>query len=219
MVERREGTGVAGLGRGGGSLNPGLEVPVEVALPLDDLDRDGLHVEELGAAGPVGEVGDGAIDELGPPRLDEQYVDVEHVARYGTLEELIDAFVDAYNAHDLDTLLELLSEDAELPGVGIDVEGFPVAVVSMWEERPNAVLTRGLLGEQPVTVLWDVAEAGAWARVALLTFELADEDGELGLVELLDDPTAIESAETDEPEPDLAEGARWEEWYEGEDGD
>lgn len=255
VVERRDqetdvAGRTAGLDQGGVSPSPALGDPMDVALPLDDLDRNGLHVEELGEGGPSGEIGEfgqvpdvgdvgvfgqvGNVEvvgeiglggvgdpalELGPPRLEDQFVDVEHVARYGTLEQLVDGFVDAYNAHDLDTLLELLSEDVELPEMGIDIEGFPVAVTTMWEEHPNAVLTRGLLGEQPVTVLWDVAEAGAWTRVAVLTFELADDDGQLGLVELLEDATLVESAEADEPEPDLAEGARWEEWYEGEDGD
>jgi hypothetical protein len=207
----------AGAGGSRHAGNAGLgEVQVEVELGLDDLAREGLHVEEVT---PTGEPGDLASDEVDRPRLEEQVVDGEHIARYGSLEELVDGFADAYNARDLDSLLELLAEDVELPGLGIDLEGFPVAVVAMWEERPNAVLTRGLLGEQPVTVLWDVGEAGTWSRVGLLTFELADDDGELGLVELLDDPSAVETAETDEPESDLPEGTRWEEWYEGEDGD
>lgn len=173
-----------------------------VELGLDRVDRDGIHVEEPDA-----------------PPLEEQYVDLEHVARYGGLEDLIDGFVDAYNAHDLDTLSELLAEDSELPGLGIDRSGFSRAVEGFWDQRPNAVLTRGLLEDSPVAVLWDMGDGDAWSRVALFAFDDADDDSEIGLVELIDDAAAIEAAETDEPEHDVPEGTRWSEWYEGADGE
>ncbi|MDQ3931241.1 MAG: nuclear transport factor 2 family protein [Actinomycetota bacterium] len=175
--------------------------PPSFELGLDRLDRDGIHLEEPDATPP-----------------EEQFVDLEHVARYGGLEELIDGFVDAYNAHDLDALFDLLAEDSELPGLGMDRSGFSGAVEGFWDQRPNAVLTRGLLEDRPVAVLWDMGDGDAWSRVALFAFDSADDDSEIGLVELIDDAAAIETAETDEPEHDVPEGSRWEEWYEGADG-
>ncbi len=184
------------VGRAGGPVGE----PLTFELGLDRIDRDGIHVEEP--------------DKL---PLDEQYVDLEHVARYGSLEDLIDGFVEAYNAHDLEGVTDLLAPDAELPGLGHDLAGFPSAIERLWDERPNAVLTRGRLEERPVAVLWDVGEGGAWVRVALLDFDGSDDDGQLELVELIDDAVTVEQAQADAPEPDLVEGARWEEWYEGDD--
>lgn len=202
MVEATEGGTVADSGsevvRAG---NLGGEPP-SVELGLDSIDRDGIHLEEPYAI-----------------PLEEQHVDLEHVARYGGLEDLIDGFVDAYNAHDFDTLVELLAEDSELPGLGNDRSGFSSAVEGFWDERPNAVLTRGLLEDRPVAVLWDMSDGDGWSRVALFAFDNADDDSEIGLVELIDDAPAIEMAETDEPEHDVPEGVRWAEWYEGADGE
>ncbi len=187
-----------GFGRAG---TPGGEPAID-ELGLDRVDREGIHVEEP--------------DKVA---FEDQYVDLDHVARYGSLEDLIDGFIDAYNAHDLDSLFELLSNEVELPGLGIDRSGFSAAVEGFWDERPNAVLTRGLLEDQPVAVLWDLGDGNAWSRITLFAFDDADDDGEIGLVELIDDAAGIEAAETDEPENDVPEGVRWEEWYEGADGE
>lgn len=199
MAYATEGSKVADAGSDIGRAGDGEPASVEFAF--DRVERDGIHLEEPDASG-----------------IEEHYVDLDHVALYGSLEDLIDGFVDAYNAHDLDVLLELLAEDSELPGLGNDRGGFSAAVQGFWDERPNAVLTRGLLEDRPVAVLWDMGDGDGWSRVALFAFDSADDDSEVGLVEVIDDAAAIEAAETDEPEPDVPEGVRWEEWYEGADG-
>ncbi|MDP8961386.1 MAG: hypothetical protein M3N32_07230 [Actinomycetota bacterium] len=202
MVEATEGGTVADGGSEDVRTNNVGREPSNVEFGLDSVDRDGIHLEEPDAM-----------------PLEEQYVDLEHVARYGSLEDLIDGFIDAYNAHDFDVLFELLAEDSELPGLGNDRSGFSAAVGAFWDERPNAVLTRGLLEDRPVAVLWDMGDGDGWSRVALFAFDSADDDSEIGLVELIDDAAAIETAETGEPEHDVAEGVRWAEWYEGADGE
>lgn len=188
---------------GGGALSD------EVVLDLDAIEREGLHIEDPDA-GPVD-------DDLGS--------DLQHLARYGSLESVIDGFIEAYNAHDLDGVLEVLAEDCELPGLGGDPQGFSRACDDMWDQRPHALLTRGLVDDQPVAVLWDVCTGmptrsanGRWERVGLFVFDRADRDDAIGLIEAIEDPAALEAAETDDPADDLVEGARWEEWYEG-DGD
>lgn len=163
-----------------------------------DLTDDGLHIESAD-----------------PPPLDDSDVDPVHQDRYGPLENLIDGFVDAFNAHDLDGMTGLLSDDVELPGLGGDGDGFREAMDAIWERRPNAILTRGLLVEEPVTVVWDVDEHGGWQRLAVLTYDLADD--RIGLVELIDDGALAVDVDTVEPEPEVAEGAVWDEWYEGAD--
>ena len=155
------------------------------------------------------------IESADPPPLDDSDVDLDHQQRYGTLENLIDGFAEAFNAHDLDGMVGVMSDDVELPGLGTDAAGFREAMDSVWERRPNAILTRGLLVEEPVTVVWDVDEHGGWQRLALFGYDLVDDC--IGLVELIDDGGLAAEVETMEPEPELAEGATWDEWYEGAD--
>lgn len=161
-----------------------------------DLNDDSLHIE-----GPE------------PRELDDSGVDPVHQDRWGTLENLIDGFVEAFNAHDLDGMMALFSHDVELPGLGGDAFGFPDTIGSVWNRRPNAILTRGLLEDEPVTVVWDVDDHGVWQRVALFCYDATDD--RIGLVELIDDAGAAHDAETAEPEHEVVEGATWDEWYEG----
>lgn len=95
--------------------------PEAEILDLASLELHGLHYEEQE-----------------PADLSED--DDEHVD--GSLQSLIDAFAEAYNAHDVDGVLELLDRDAELPGMGGDLTGFVPSVERLWDDRPMAVLTR-----------------------------------------------------------------------------
>lgn len=184
--------------------------------------RQGMLAPSTNGHGPEGPDGDDVLDLTDdslhiegyePFELDDRGVDAVHQERWGTLENLIDAFVEAFNAHDLDGMEALFSGDVELPGLGGDAAGFPGTIESVWHRRPNAILTRGLLGEEPVTVVWDVDEGGTWQRVALFCYEAIDE--QIGLIELIDDAAAAYDAETGEPEHEAVEGATWDEWYEG----
>lgn len=181
--------------RGRGALEAGSNGQVSEAEVLD-LTDEGLHIEGY---------------ETSP--LDDGEVDTVHQDRYGALENLIDAYVDAFNAHDLDGMTTLFADDVELPGLGGDTAGFPETIGSVWQRRPNAILTRGLLGEEPVTVVWDVDGHGTWQRIALFCYDTAGDA--IGLIELIDDASVAEDVETGRPERDLAEGATWDEWYEG----
>lgn len=167
---------------------------------VGELERNGLHIDQPGA--PV----------------DDSDSDAEHLRRFGTLEDHIDAFVEAFNAHDLDYLVEVLAEDVELPGLGKDLDGFPDAVHDVWDRRPNAVLTRGLLDDVPVAVVWDVGDTSAWDRIALLSFDAANGEGHIGVVEVIEDPQDVTVAETVVPDDDAPEASTWAEWYEGADG-
>jgi hypothetical protein len=185
------------------------ETIAQGAVAVDEADRAALHIDL------AEDVQDDPIDDVSP---------------YSSLVVLIDAFTEAYNAHDLEWATSLLTENVELPGLGEDLPGFTEAISNCWEARPNAVLTRGHLtngystrladiwDEQPVTVLWDLDADDKWGRVALLSFDLAESEEELGLVELIGDSTILEEAAAEPPEPDLPEGARWSEWAEGADG-
>ncbi len=190
---------------------------------MDAASRPGPEVDAVeDALGPAGtEVLDLTDDTLHiegsePPPLDDSDVDPVHQDRYGDLENLIDAFVEAFNAHDVDGMVDLFTADVELPGLGGELSGFREAVDAIRGRRPHAILTRGLLDDEPVTVVWDVDAGGGWRRIALFGYDRAED--RIGLVEVIDDADLAAEAETVEPEHEVAEGALWAEWYEGADG-
>lgn len=128
--------------------------------------------------------------------------------------DCVDAFAEAYNARDLEALLELMAEDGEMPGLGNDLDHLPEAVEDLWERRPSTVVTRGELDGQILAVMWELGDGGRWWRVATLHFDDCG-DGQIGVVEFSDDPGILEVVQTDPPDADLDEGSRWEEWAEG----
>jgi hypothetical protein len=130
------------------------------------------------------------------------------------LTDCVEAFAEAFNARDLETLVELVAPDAEAPGLGNDLDNLPEAVEDLWERRPSSLLTRGELAEQCVAVMWELGDGGGWWRVATLHFDDCV-DGQLGVVEFSDDPGILEEVETVAPDGDVDEGIRWEEWTEG----
>lgn len=134
---------------------------------------------------------------------------------YEDVTEAIDAFDDAFNARDLDAVMDIVAEDVECPGLGNDRDNLPEAIEDLWERRPNSLLTRGWLDDRCCSVLWDPATTGGWWRVAIVHFDDVD-DGVIGVVELNDDPVALDEVETDGPDGDVEEGTRWEEWADGE---
>lgn len=171
-----------------------IRADTEEILDVTTMDLHGLHVEE-----------DAPTDLM---EDDDEPVD-------GSLAELIDAFAEAYNAHDLDGTVDLLSGDAELPGMGGDVPGFPAALGRLWDDRPNAILARGALGDQPVGLLWDASDDRGWCRVALLSFDLDGSTDLLGLIELVEGHILVDEADGEAPESEFVEGVRWDEWEEG----
>lgn len=174
------------------------EVPRSVLL--DEVERESCHIDVPEAELDDGDATDGDGD--------------------GSFDELVEAFVEAYNAHDLDVMIGLFAADVELPGIGNDADGFAAAISDVWDRRPLSILTRGELDGRPAAVFWDVNDEGQWdgpwRRLAFLTFEPSDDGENLGLMELVDDGTQAEDVNTSPPEPELAEGSRWAEWYEGE---
>lgn len=181
--------------RQGGRAGTDEQVDAGDVIDLTELDRAGLHIDD-----------GGEFEDLGD---DHREVEDESLA------ELVDAFAEAYNAHDLDGVRDVLADEAELPGLGGDLGGLSAAVERLWDERPTAVLTRGLLEDRPVAVLWDASDDRGWCRVAMLTFDGDDGSEVLGLVELIEESAIVDEADAEAPEDELLEGARWDEWDEG----
>lgn len=166
---------------------------------------DGMHIEDadadLVAAGAIGLTTDEIMLELGSPG-DPDAVDC------------IEAFTEAYNARDLDALLELVRDDTEAPGLGNDLDHLPEAIEDLWERRPSTVLTRGDLDGQVLAVMWELGDGDRWWRVATVHFDDCSE-GEIGVLEFSDDPSILEEVQTVAPDGDLDEGTRWTEWTDG----
>lgn len=172
--------------------------------PLDRLDRDWLHLIDLDAADPT--------ETAEPPHPDGRTI---------SLAVSIDAFIEGFDAHDTDVVLDCLADEPELPGLGGDADGLVATLARCWDERPNAVLSRGLLPDpsgdrpgEPVAVLWEPDEDG-WRREGLFTFELDDGGEALGHIGYAGDDPVLEEVEAEPPDEDPPEGARWSEWDEG----
>lgn len=178
------------------------------AAEVGDLLGEGMHVEDGNAAEPLDDAPD--EEELTRRLRDEPGVDSE-------LVNCLDAIVETFNARDLDGLLELVAEDCELPGLaGSDREGFAATLEDLWERRPTCLLTRGEFEDEPVGVLWELADGDTWWSIA--TVHVAEpNEGDVGLVEFVDDAATLDRVVAQPPDGDLDEGMRWREWEEGAD--
>lgn len=131
------------------------------------------------------------------------------------LETLRSAFVEAFNARDLDRVLDLVAEDAELPDtVGEGPEALTDELRGIWERSPAVVLTDARVADTPTAVAWLPDERGHWTRVALVCLD--GDDGQLTVIELPDDAEALRTAITDDPMGDIIdEELDWASWDEG----
>ena len=133
------------------------------------------------------------------------------------LESLRAAFVDAFNARDLDELLSIVAADVEVPDLaGSDgVPALAEELETMWRNAPALLLTRAFLDGAPCAVAWLPDEEACWSRVALVCF--SSDGDKLSMVSVPDDVDAMERAEAEPPEGDeLDEWSDWTEWETGE---
>lgn len=132
------------------------------------------------------------------------------------LESVRDAFVDAFNSRDLDGVLDLLQDDAELADQDAEgVDAVADAFATLWERTPGVLLTAASLQGQPGAVAWIRAD-DEWIRASFIALD--GDGGRLGLVEFVDDPAAVEAAISDAPDPDeVDEELDWAVTAEGED--
>lgn len=158
---------------------------------------DGMHVEHAGE----------------PIETDE---DDEHVVAEGS--EVMDELSEAFNARDADAIEELCAADCEIPGLASDIEDLSDALADLWERRPTITLTREVLDGQAVGVLWEREDTAGWAHIGVVHLDLED-DGLVGVIEFSDDATLLDELAPEPPDGDLEEGARWEEWADGADGE
>lgn len=170
------------------------DVPEEPVEMIDD--AAGWHVED--EAAPLG----GELDED-----EDGHVSVLH-------DDLLDALNEAFNARDLEGVMDVLSDDVELPGVASDREEAPARIEDLWERRPTCLLTRAVNGDEGLSVLWEIGDEGRWWPLA--TVHVDDvQDGRAGVLEFSEDVSLIDELDPEMPDDDLDEGTRWQEWEEG----
>ena len=132
------------------------------------------------------------------------------------LEALRDTFVEAYNARDLEVILELVSDDVETPDLSGDgKDALAEELQAAWLLTPPAILTRAILDGVPAAVAWLPDERAVWTRVGLLTFD--SDQGRLTVIAMPDDDDALQRALAEDPIGDpLDEEYDWAEWDSGE---
>jgi hypothetical protein len=129
--------------------------------------------------------------------------------------DALEDIAEAFNARDLERLLEIVAADGEAPGLlGYDVANLPDAIEELWLRRPNAFLTRGRTPTEDVGVLWEHDGTEWWKVAAVHVDDVAD--GQVGVLEFSEDGALLELADCEPPSvDDLEEGSRWIEWEEG----
>jgi hypothetical protein len=134
----------------------------------------------------------------------------------GELQNLRDAFVEAFNARDLEAVTAIVQPDVECPDIGGDgVDVLAEELQAIWERSPGAILTGGFMDGVPCAVGWLPDEDGCWSRAALVCFD--HDDGLLNLVSLPEDADTLERVEVEEPTgEELDEWQDWSEWDRGE---
>ena len=134
-----------------------------------------------------------SLEDDTAPRVDDR---AEHVA-----ESLRDAFVDAFNARDVDGALAVTAPDVECAeSAGDGTAALSAFLVGVWERHPGVVLTAGELDGEACAVAWLPDEDGCWSRAALVTLAVAD--GLLDVIALPDDVDGLDRVLAVEPAGD-----------------
>jgi hypothetical protein len=131
--------------------------------------------------------------------------------------DAIDTLAEAFNARDLESLLDIVAPDGEAPGLlGYDVDNLPQRHRGPLAAAPDRVPHPRHPGTEHVGVLWE-HDGKDWWRLAVVHVDDVH-DGHVGVLEFSDDTALLEQVDCSVPDDDLDEGARWAEWAEGADG-
>ena len=101
------------------------------------------------------------------------------------LEDLVTAFVDAFNARDLEELGELFAPDATIDGVVEDADSVVGVLQELQERSPWMSLARGEVGLDAVAAIWVPDQNARYRPTGYFGFET---DGELlSRIEIFED--------------------------------
>lgn len=197
-IDRQAAAAEAALDRVDDGIDDANRVDPDTAAAVDL--ADGMHLEDA----------DGTFAaEVGVDGEEDGHAAPEAV-------EIIDELCDAFNARDLDMILDLCAEDCETPGFATNCDALGDELDQMWERRPTVTMTRAVHDDEGIGVLWEQGEFPTWAPIGTVHVDV-DEDGLIGVLELTDDVALLDELELDPPDGDLLQGANWGEWETGED--
>ncbi|MDP8957885.1 MAG: hypothetical protein M3N51_01500 [Actinomycetota bacterium] len=129
-------------------------------------------------------------------------------------ENVLQAFIDYFNARDLEGVTELLSEEVSSDFFDASTsEDMLEGMSDFLLRHPTVVLTRGELGQEPVVVAWAAdLEDEEYHSLGYFTFTFTDgEDGaSIDHISYVDRPDDTGELLAEQPEPD--EIAEWEDW-------
>lgn len=161
-------------------------VRAEAAAEANSDESWGIAPEEL-ADGM--HITDGQDSEL-PDEVEE------HAIVQG--DAVMDALAEAFNARDLERILELCRSDCEVPGLSSAMSEVEPALADLWERRPTVTLTRVVDDGHAVGVLWERIASERWAFVGTVH---ADVRGErVAVLEFSDDVALLDRLATVPPD-------------------
>jgi hypothetical protein len=167
---------------------PALEAPPDLAPDGIDPDGYGFHLDD--------------------PDDDLLAEDLDAGLRDDVEADALDVAADAFNARDLDALLEVMAADGESPGLlGYDRDNLATAIEDLWHRRPTSCVTRGRVDVEHVGVLWE-HDGSQWWKVAVVHVDDVV-DGRIGVLEFSEDGDLLERVDCEPPDDELDEGARW----------
>ncbi len=117
-------------------------------------------------------------------------------------DDMVDALAEAFNARDLDGLVELVAADCEVPGLDGGPTTVDPALGDLWNRRPSILMTRAVDGDRALGVLWERAASDTWSAIGTLHVDVVDD--QVRVLEFSDDVGLLERLQPVAPTADDA---------------
>lgn len=115
-------------------------------------------------------------------------------------DDVMDALCEVFNARDLDGILDLCAPDCEIPGLASDLQEVGAALDDLWMRRPTVTLTRMVVDDVAVGVLWERLSSDGWGTIG--TVHLDESDEQVVVMEFSDAIDLIDRRNPEQPEFD-----------------
>lgn len=123
---------------------------------------------------------------------------VEHVNIEG--DAMVDALAEAFNARDLETVVDLCATDCEIPGLASDLAEVGPALDDLWLRRPSIAMTRVELDGRAVGVVWERLGASVWGEVGTVHVVLDGLQDQIEVLEFSDDVALLDRRHSEPPD-------------------
>lgn len=115
-------------------------------------------------------------------------------------DDVMDALCEVFNARDLDGILDLCAPDCEIPGLASDLQEVGAALDDLWMRRPTVTMTRMVVDDVAVGVLWERLSSDGWGTIGTVHLDEADE--QVVVMEFSDAIDLIDRRNPEQPEFD-----------------